>query len=110
MQLKELQRIVTGGEDSRNQFKEDVRNENSLAAEIVAFSNSQGGRIFIGVSDEGALVGLSSSDVSRVNQIISNSANQHVRSPVAVSWRVHSGCGILTECQRNRRSTCGLVR
>jgi len=50
----------------------------------VVFSNSRGGTIFIGVNNKGALIGLSGADVDRMNQTISNAANQHVRSPVAV--------------------------
>ena len=80
----ELKKIVARGEDSQHQFKEDIRNGDSLAAEMVAFSNSRGGAIFIGVSNKGALVGLSSKDVDRVNQLISNSTSQHVRSSITV--------------------------
>ena len=35
----------------------------------------------LGVADDGALPGLSRADVSRLNQMISNVASQHVRSP-----------------------------
>jgi ATP-dependent DNA helicase RecG len=84
MDLNDLKKIVSRGEDSRHQFKEDIRNGDSLAAEMVAFSNSRGGYIFIGVSNKGNLIGLSSKDVDRVNQLISNSASQHVRSPITV--------------------------
>ncbi len=84
MDLQELKAIVAKGEDGWHQFKEDVRSGDSLAAEIVAFSNSEGGRIFIGVSNQGILKGLSRIDIDRVNQLISNAANQQVRSPVSV--------------------------
>jgi len=84
MNLNELKAITSKGEDSRHQFKEDVRNHDSLAAEMVAFSNSRGGQIFIGVSNKGNLTGLSSKDVDRINQRISNSASQHVRGPIVV--------------------------
>lgn len=80
----QLENIVSHGEDSQHQFKENIHNGDSLAAEMVAFSNSRGGHIFIGVSNRGELIGLSSKDVDRINQLISNSASQHVRSPIAV--------------------------
>lgn len=63
MNLNELKAIISRGEDSHHQFKEDIRNHDSLAAEMVAFSNSRGGQIFIGVSNKGNLTGLSSKDV-----------------------------------------------
>lgn len=84
MDLNELKAVIFRGEDSCHQFKEDIRNGDSLAAEMVAFSNSRGGHIFIGVSNKGNLIGLSSKDVDRINQLISNSASQHVRSPITV--------------------------
>ena len=75
---------ISLGEDSARQFKADVHNGISLASEMAAFANSNGGTIFIGVADDGSLPGLAMEDVSRVNQLISNAASQLVRSPLAV--------------------------
>jgi ATP-dependent DNA helicase RecG len=72
------------GEDSRRQFKADIRNSDSLAADMAAFANAEGGTIFIGVKDDGTLPGLTPKDVTRLNQLISNAASQHVRSPLSV--------------------------
>lgn len=41
---------IASGEDSSRQFKSDVRNAESLASEMVAFANSEGGKLFIGVA------------------------------------------------------------
>ncbi|MFZ2961389.1 MAG: RNA-binding domain-containing protein [Candidatus Ozemobacteraceae bacterium] len=84
MTLKDLKIQVALGEDSRRQFKKDVTNIDSLAAEMAAFSNSEGGTIFLGVADDGSLTGLSRTDVGRLNQLVSNAASQHVRSPITV--------------------------
>jgi ATP-dependent DNA helicase RecG len=83
MEKSELKAITAKGEDSRLQFKRDIRNVDALAAEIVAFSNSEGGHILIGVTDAGELEGVPRADVGRINQIISNAASQHVRSPIS---------------------------
>ncbi len=72
------------GEDSMRQFKADIRNAESLAAEMAAFANSDGGTIFIGVADDGSMPGLDAMDVARLNQLISNAASQLVRSPLMV--------------------------
>lgn len=72
------------GEDSTRQFKVDVKNAESLASEIAAFANTNGGVIFIGVADDGSTPGLSGHDVARINQLISNAASHLVRSPLAV--------------------------
>jgi ATP-dependent DNA helicase RecG len=84
MTLTELRAQISLGEDSRRQFKRDVTNADSLAAEIAAFANSDGGSIFLGVVDDGSLSGLARADVKRINQLIGNAASQHVRSPLTV--------------------------
>jgi len=84
MNYKDLLGLVAIGEDSSCQFKTNVHNVNSLASEMAAFANSEGGIIFIGVADDGSIPGLSREDVNRINQIISNAASQLVRSPLAV--------------------------
>lgn len=82
METTELLRIAARGEDSGHQFKADARNAAALSAELVALANSGGGRIFIGVADDGTVVGLSPADVRRVNQLLSACASDHVRPPI----------------------------
>lgn len=84
MKSRDLRSLVRLGEDSTRQFKVDVKNADSLASEMTAFANSEGGAILIGVADDGSMPGLSRKDVARINQLISNAANQHVRSPLSV--------------------------
>jgi ATP-dependent DNA helicase RecG len=84
MTLTELKSQIALGEDSRRQFKRGVTNADSLAAEMAAFANCDGGAIFLGVADDGSLPGLSRADVKRINQLIGNAASQHVRSPLTV--------------------------
>ncbi len=82
METSELLEIVARDEDSNNQFKGNFTSGDSVAAELVAFSNSSGGRIFIGVSNDGSFSGLDRSDMSRLNQLLSNAASQLVRPPI----------------------------
>jgi len=84
MTLNELKAQVALGEDSRRQFKQDMQSPDALAAEMAAFANSEGGVILLGVTNDGSLPGLSLADVARFNQMISNVAAQHVRSPLTV--------------------------
>ena len=86
METTELIEIISRGEDSRHQFKENVHNQDSLAEELVAFSNSGGGIIVIGVSDKtNEVIGLTPNDVRRINSLISNTASESVIPPVNVS-------------------------
>lgn len=82
MHLEELQRLLAGGEDSQHQFKREITHPDSLAAELVALSNSGGGRIFIGVADDGRISGLSPQQVRALNQLLSNTASNNVRPPI----------------------------
>ncbi len=82
MEPSEVVEAVARGEDGRNQFKLDVTNPTGLAAEISAFANTEGGRIFIGVSDLGAIVGVSTDGIRRINQLISTAASEHVRPAI----------------------------
>ncbi len=84
MKREDLYACIALGKDSTRQFKANVRNSDSLTAEMAAFANSEGGTIFIGVGDDGARPGLSQEDVVRINGLISNAASQHVRSPLTV--------------------------
>jgi len=81
----DLRALATKGEDSARQFKANITNAESLAAEMAAFANSEGGTILIGVADDGSIPGLSRQDVPRINQLISNAASQLVRSPLTVN-------------------------
>lgn len=82
METTELLEIVARGEDTRHQFKEDATNATSLAAEIVAFANSGGGKIFLGVANDGTIRALDTVGVGRLNQLISNAASNSVRPPI----------------------------
>ena len=82
METLELFTILAQGEDSQHQFKKNVNNAESLSAEMVAFSNGKGGQIFIGVEDNGNILGLTAEDVARLNQLISNAASQNVRPAI----------------------------
>ncbi len=82
MEATEFLEIINRLEDSKHQFKANVTNETSLAQEMIAFSNSGGGSIFIGVNNDGTLASLSKNDIDRLNQLVSNVASQHVKPPI----------------------------
>ena len=84
MEAIELIELIGRGEDSHTQFKQsqDVTNATSLAGELVAFANSKGGRILIGVSDQGTVIGVSAADVRRLNELLSNTATNNVRPSI----------------------------
>jgi ATP-dependent DNA helicase RecG len=96
MNLEELLSVISKGEDSRHQFKKNVSNADSLAADMVAFSNGEGGVMLIGVDDDGSIAGLTRDDVRRLNQLISTVASQNVRPAVnPITENIDTGNGLV---------------
>ena len=82
MEAIELIELIDHGEDSRTQFKREPISTKSLAEEMVAFSNSNGGCILFGVEDDGSLVGLSDEQIQEINRTLSDAANDKVRPSI----------------------------
>jgi len=82
MELSELTNIISCGEDSTHQFKKNITNNQSLSAEMVAFSNSKGGKIIVGVADTGEITGLTTDDIRNLNHMISNVASEHIKPAI----------------------------
>ena len=82
MNTDDLIDLIAGGEDSFTQFKENLQNARRLAEEFVAFSNGEGGQLIVGVSDDHRIKGLSPKDLHRLQQLISNTANENVKPPI----------------------------
>lgn len=82
MEALEIIDRIEKGEDSFTQFKREVTDATKLARELVAFSNAEGGVIFVGVDDSGQIAGLAPEAIRKLNQLISNSANENVKPPV----------------------------
>ena len=84
MEAIELIKLIELGENSRVQFKRgiDITNAKSLGGEMVAFANSKGGKVLVGIADDGSCIGLSPEDIRRINQLISNTATDCVRPAI----------------------------
>jgi ATP-dependent DNA helicase RecG len=86
METVEIVTILAQGEDSFHQFKKDVNNAVALSQELVAYSNTGGGKIVVGVAEnaekKAEIIGLSSQDLHRINQLISNAASMNVRPAI----------------------------
>jgi predicted HTH transcriptional regulator len=83
MDSTELLTIIKRGESSKVQFKERLPHIDSLAHELIAFANTHGGFLLIGVNDKtGDINGLSFGEIQQINQQIVNVASQKVYPPV----------------------------
>ncbi|WP_069661250.1 RNA-binding domain-containing protein [Arcticibacter eurypsychrophilus] len=89
MEALELLDIIQRGESSKVQFKERLPHTDSLAHELIAFSNSDGGKIIIGVNDKtGELNGVSFDEIQAANQKLVNAASQSVFPAIIISSEV----------------------
>jgi predicted HTH transcriptional regulator len=73
---------INNGEDSYTQFKEMPIRSQSLAKEMVAFSNSEGGIIIFGVADNKEIKGLNTETIEKLGQLVANVANENIRPPI----------------------------
>lgn len=81
-----LKELIKKGETSTVQFKANVHNEQSIAQEMVAFANSKGGTILIGVDDKTwEITGLTTDGLRRLTNLLVNAADQHVKEPIFIT-------------------------
>ncbi|MBS0645712.1 MAG: putative DNA binding domain-containing protein [Verrucomicrobia bacterium] len=84
----ELLDLISTGETSKVQFKEELPHKDSVAQEIVAMSNSIGGVILLGIRDvTGEVIGLTSVQVEEYDRVISQIAD-NLKPPVYLTTEV----------------------
>ncbi len=89
MNAIELLDIINTGETSKVQFKYKMPHPDSIAAEMVAFSNTMGGIILFGVKDKtGEIEGLSYEEIQSYSQNIGNYATGNVVPGIYIKTEV----------------------
>ena len=68
-QTELIEKIILG-EDSIIEFKREMPHRNSLADEIAAFANAQGGMILIGIDDNREIVGIELQKLDNVEKTV----------------------------------------
>ncbi|HHY39174.1 MAG TPA: transcriptional regulator [Clostridia bacterium] len=86
MEWDALENRIRSGENLHTEFKREVGDLNDLAAEIVAFANTDGGAIFVGVTDDGQVVGIA--DVNTLTRQIDNVAYNNCEPPITIVQEV----------------------
>ena len=67
-----VQYEISGGENRRLEFKQQLPGSGNVAKTIVAFSNGAGGKLIIGVNDNRDIIGISDDDIIELPDKISN--------------------------------------
>ena len=81
---------IRAGEDGRAEFKElrlsgrrvTAPHTEDLAGELVAFANAEGGAVFLGVDDAGAVIGIPADRLDAVEQWLLNIATHNCDPPI----------------------------
>lgn len=84
----ELLEILLGSENSGVEFKRDDLSPDGLAKELVAFSNFEGGKVLIGVEDDGSVSGLNHDDIKQFEEWIMNVCRDKIRPPIIPFFEV----------------------
>ena len=58
MDLQKLQRLVSQGEGGHLEFKKKINSIERILKEVVAFANTSGGTMLLGINDDGTITGL----------------------------------------------------
>jgi ATP-dependent DNA helicase RecG len=82
--LAELLHRIQHGENLHTEFKTWPLHPDDMAAAMIAFANTDGGNVFLGVDDSGQVVGLAEQDVDRAAQFVDNVAFNNCAPPVTI--------------------------
>lgn len=85
MFLTELHELLRNGENSGVEFKRDDAHPDSLAKEIAALANLEGGRILLGVEDNGGISGLSRTP-NKTEEWVMNICRDHLQPSLLPYW------------------------
>ena len=77
MKLQELEYLVSKGEDQLLEFKLKASFPEKIVREMVAFANSDGGQLFIGVDDDGRISGLKFAEEDKF--VIEKAIQNHIK-------------------------------
>ena len=77
--IDDILKQIKAGEVSGVQFKERILDKYDIACELVAFSNSHGGKLVVGIKDKtGQTNALSYSEVQETTNLLSDIASENV--------------------------------
>lgn len=77
---------IRSGENLHTEFKREIGHPDDLAAELVAFANTDGGQVFVGVADGGEITGITEpEDLAR---LVDNLAYNNCEPPISVVQEV----------------------
>lgn len=81
-----LKNLIAEGEHIRQDFKYAINDSRKIARSLAAFANTEGGRLLVGVKDNGRIAGVSSDEEF---YMVDAAAKRFCRPPVVFESREH---------------------
>jgi len=79
-----IKTAILQGEGEQLDFKNKISNEKKIAKTLVAFANNKGGKLLIGVADDGHIIGVKNEDEERY--ILEKAANQYCKPAIDIKF------------------------
>jgi len=67
-----LKELIKNGENKRVEFKEQLPKNESIVKTVIAFSNTSGGKLIIGVNDNQEIVGINEDNIFELQDRITS--------------------------------------
>lgn len=87
MEVTQIREILAHGENQEVEFRESFHSNQDISKTLCALANTLGGLLFLGVKDNGIVIGIGKG-LDKVQQQISN-ANQAVEPAPTISVEIH---------------------
>ena len=94
--LSYIQKLIAQGEHQRLDFKFEISDARKIARSMVAFANTDGGTLLVGVKDNGAIAGVRSEEVYMVDAAAGLYCKPEVKF-ITKSW-IEQGKSVLENC------------
>ncbi len=81
-----LERLIDKGEGVQLDFKQSINNQKKIARTLAAFANNRGGKLLVGVRDNGELIGC---DAEEEMYMLYEAAEHFCDPPVDISFTIY---------------------
>lgn len=83
-----IKKIIAEGENSRIDFKKTIKSPEKIAKTLVAFANNKGGKLLIGVLDDGIITGVKQEDEEKYT--LEKAAAEHCKPPLNLQFEEYT--------------------
>lgn len=82
--IMNIRKIILEGEGATLDFKNRITNQEKIAKTLVAFANNKGGRLLVGVADDGTIKGVKSEDEEKY--MLTQAASLYCKPAIDISF------------------------